>query len=502
MTADLVDLYLRLSVDREGKDALERQEADLRAWAAREGKTVRKVWKDTLSGFKNVKREDFDNAVRAVSAGEVGTLAVWKLDRLSRRGAGQVGLVLDDVEAVGGRLFFLKDSLDSTVPGHRMVILVVSEQARNESINTSLRVKNKIAGDAAKGIPKKGTRPFGWESDGITLRESEAVHIRAAVRFILEEGGTMIKVAHRWNAANIKTDGMTRPRRGRGAEKRMPRPYWTATTVRSVLLRGRNAGLLVHDGEELEHSQIEPIITRAELDSLRARVKAGTPMGARAKSALGGILRCECGAPMHSTVSYSQRKGGPRHVYQHYACSQKLYDKTRRHASIVQSIADHAVGLQVIAAIGLGLVTVDDAPAYGERLSEIADRLTQLNEQEANTEDMLAEGLGNKARHKARLAGIAAEREELNAERDRLEADRVGGNFFRVIERMQEVIQALAWDPDQSPLTDLEEWAVWEVLKAWNEIPGEDQQALIKGRFKVSVAVGGRGADRVSVEPR
>lgn len=115
MTAnDRVDLYLRLSVDREGKDSLERQESDLREWAARSGLTVRRVWRDAgKSGFKKeVVRAEFDGAIRALANGEVGTLAVWKLDRLSRRGAGQVGLVLDQIEDAGGRIFFLQDGLE------------------------------------------------------------------------------------------------------------------------------------------------------------------------------------------------------------------------------------------------------------------------------------------------------------------------------------------------------------------------------------------------------
>ena len=91
-TESLVDLYLRLSVDRDGTDSLERQEADLRAWAAGASLTVRRVWRDAgKSGYKHgVLREGFDAAVAAVTSGEVATLAVWKLDRLSRRGAGQV----------------------------------------------------------------------------------------------------------------------------------------------------------------------------------------------------------------------------------------------------------------------------------------------------------------------------------------------------------------------------------------------------------------------------
>lgn len=52
------DLYLRLSPDREGKTAIDRQEADCRAWAERNGLTVRKVHIDRgRSGYKNVSRK-------------------------------------------------------------------------------------------------------------------------------------------------------------------------------------------------------------------------------------------------------------------------------------------------------------------------------------------------------------------------------------------------------------------------------------------------------------
>ncbi len=80
------DLYLRLSLDGEGKTAIDRQEADCRAWAERNGLTVRKVHIDRgRSGYKNVSRKGFDAAITAATAGVVGVLIVWKLDRLSRK---------------------------------------------------------------------------------------------------------------------------------------------------------------------------------------------------------------------------------------------------------------------------------------------------------------------------------------------------------------------------------------------------------------------------------
>jgi site-specific DNA recombinase len=214
----LVDLYLRLSVDREGKDSLERQEADLRQWVAREGLTVRRVWADRgKSGYKrDVKRPDFEAALAALRAGEAATLAVWKLDRLSRRGAGQIGLVLDDVEHVGGRLLFLQDNIDTAKGGNqRMLIVLLSEQARAESANTSLRVKAKKADSRKRGEYLGGPAPFGYVvGNGSTpgtpndrkLRPDpeEAPLIREIVDRVLA-GETLLAICRDWNAREVPT---------------------------------------------------------------------------------------------------------------------------------------------------------------------------------------------------------------------------------------------------------------------------------------------------------
>ncbi|MFJ7592309.1 recombinase family protein [Streptomyces sp. NPDC097617] len=128
------DLYLRLSLDREGKTAIDRQEADCRAWAERNGLTVRKVHIDRgRSGYKNVSRKGFDAAITAATAGVVGVLIVWKLDRLSRKGIGEVSKALDDIGRVGGRLVSVVDGLDTKNDSARVTIAMLAELARNES---------------------------------------------------------------------------------------------------------------------------------------------------------------------------------------------------------------------------------------------------------------------------------------------------------------------------------------------------------------------------------
>jgi site-specific DNA recombinase len=228
----LVDFYLRLSVDRDGKDSLERQEADLREWARRSELTVRRVWVDSgKSGYKTTtKRSEFDAAVRALRDGEVGTLAAWKLDRLSRRGAGQIGTLLDDIERVGGRLVFLQDSIDTSAGDNRTLVVLVSEQARAESRNTSVRVSSAKQKARRNGQYLGGAIPFGYAiGPDRRLRQepSEAPLAREVADRVLA-GETLLAICRDWNARGVPT------RRGGSAW----RPSTLSAMLRSPVLAG------------------------------------------------------------------------------------------------------------------------------------------------------------------------------------------------------------------------------------------------------------------------
>ncbi|MBO4257012.1 recombinase family protein [Streptomyces griseorubiginosus] len=160
------DLYLRLSVDREGKTAIERQEADCRAWAARHGVTVRQVHVDRgKSGYKDVTRKGFDAATRAVTAGLVATLIVWKLDRLSRKGTAEVGPLLEEFDRVGGRLISVMDGLDSSSPADRLVIASLSEWARAEAETQGERIHHAKQYLRGRGRWIGGQPPYGLRVD-------------------------------------------------------------------------------------------------------------------------------------------------------------------------------------------------------------------------------------------------------------------------------------------------------------------------------------------------
>lgn len=204
----LVDLYLRLSIAADGADSLERQEADGRKWAADNGLTVRRVWRDAgRSGYRDVKRKGFDAALSAVTSGEVRTLWVWKLDRLSRKGSGQVGTLMDELSRTGSRIVFYKDGLDTANDSHRMIIVMVSEQARAESANTSLRVSDRKAKDRAAHKYLGGLPPYGYvvtDDRKWTHNPREFALMREAVERVLA-GDSLWTITNDWNARGLLT---------------------------------------------------------------------------------------------------------------------------------------------------------------------------------------------------------------------------------------------------------------------------------------------------------
>lgn len=453
-------------------------------------------------------REGARACLAAMRAGEFDVLIAVEGERLART-------YLDGLEwiraSTEGSVVWHLDTdgmLNPATPAGEETAVSIFASGRREGRVRNARQKRRYDRERAAGNPLWGTRPFGYENDRVTLRESEACLIREAVKDYLDYERSMLRIAKDLNAANEKTDGMlptvkeraegktVRHRLGRDGVKRPVRGLWTATTVRQMLLRPRNAGLYLHHGEELPKSRITPIITRTEHEKLKARVKSGTPVNERVKTLLGGVLRCECGAPMHGTVSYSQRKGGPRHVYQHYKCSQSLYDKTRRHASIVQRTADELVAAWLWLDLYKG-----DLAAPGQDLTAAFDSVDELLAR--NAEGVAHVGLvlldpSLKSIHlsaRADLQRLDLERDALEAERNTLAARAAEGGALAVF--MDE------WRRDPSGFSSEEERAGWQARfeAVWEAIPLVRKQAMIRARYRPTVAVGGRGASRISPNP-
>lgn len=313
--AKLCDLYLRRSNWQDDKTTLKKHERDLRERAAREGLTVRKVWVEEISAFKpGVIREEFGKAIAAVMAGEIGHLLVWKIDRLSRQGMGQVGNVLDQFEKKGARLIAHIDGLDSSVPQHRGLFAWLAEQARSESFNTSTRTRSTKAEKKLTGAWPGGQPPFGLRArKKRTEHNPKEYEVSRRIADALLANKSAQEIADELNSEGLKT------RRG---------ALWRSSTITQLGHSPAWAGLMpVHErytdktGRERWRATDEPlmgedgkpvrvgagVITVGErariLAGLRSRTSESFAGGRRGKpgaqSLLSGLGKCgRCGGPM------------------------------------------------------------------------------------------------------------------------------------------------------------------------------------------------------------
>ncbi len=155
-------IYARLSLADEKSTSTKRQEKECRDYAAALGLDVVKVYVDEgISGYKDVERPAFDEAIEALFRGEFDTLIVWKLDRLSRRGMGHVGTLLDRLDGSGRRIISKTEGIDTSQGHGRLLVGMLAEMARSESANTSMRLKAQRREAREVGKISSGGPPWG-----------------------------------------------------------------------------------------------------------------------------------------------------------------------------------------------------------------------------------------------------------------------------------------------------------------------------------------------------
>jgi hypothetical protein len=186
-----------------------------------------------------------------------------------------------------------------------LVLRMLGAVAANESASKSRRVRRKLDEVAASGRPHGGSnRPFGYESDCITIRPDEAEVIRQLVARFL--AGDSLRSLATW----LDEQGV--PTVNGGA--------WKSPTVRGMLASGRIAGLRRHRGEIVGPAAWKPIISEFDHNKIVARLAEAASTGRRTPRSylLTGLLRCgKCGNKLFSSRRENTRRyvcmSGPDH---------------------------------------------------------------------------------------------------------------------------------------------------------------------------------------------
>lgn len=225
-----VAIYARISRDRAGAGlGVERQEADCRAVAKRLGWTVAAVYVDNdISAYSGKHRPQYRAMLEAVRAGEVRGVLAWHTDRLHRR-ATELEEFVSVAEAHDLQVQTVTAGpVDLTTASGRMVARMLGTVAQHEVDHARERMKRAKAQMATDGKYRGGLRPYGYESDGVTIREEEAAVLREATQALIA-GRSLAGIARELNERELTTS--------------TGKP-WTYARLRDVVIRPRNAGLL------------------------------------------------------------------------------------------------------------------------------------------------------------------------------------------------------------------------------------------------------------------
>lgn len=126
------------------------QDPEMKRWAAAQDLPL--IWyRDKFTG-KTMDRPGWNKLQKAISAGNVSSVVVWRLDRLGRTAKGLTAL-FDDLTARKINLVSLRDGLDLSTPAGRLMANVLASVAQYE---TEVRAERIHAGIAASKV--NGTR--------------------------------------------------------------------------------------------------------------------------------------------------------------------------------------------------------------------------------------------------------------------------------------------------------------------------------------------------------
>lgn len=293
-------MYARISADREGLETgVERQEQDCRRLADRLGLDVVRVYveNDVSASTRSRKpRPKYEDMLTRARAGEFDAILAYSNSRLTRRPR-EVEDLLELVERYGVRVVTVVSGEDNlaTADG-RMTARIKGNVDTAEAERTAERVARAKLQAVEEGRYRGGRRPFGYEADGVTVRPAEAAVVLSACRGLLA-GRSLAGMAREAAADGVTTTGGV---------------PMDAVSLRRIIRRPRNAGLMEHRGE-IVGSAIWPAIVpedvwRAAVGVLDDPVRRTTTTPQR-RWLGSGLYRCAvCGVGVRGTAAGSGRR--------------------------------------------------------------------------------------------------------------------------------------------------------------------------------------------------
>jgi site-specific DNA recombinase len=352
-------IYARISQDREGAGlGVQRQEEDCRREASRHGYTVESVYVDNdASAYSGRARPEYNRLLEDIAAGHIDAVVVWHTDRLTRSPR-ELETYIDVAHGIPTHTV-KAGMLDLSTATGRMTARITGAVARHESEHKSERQRRKAEELAAKGLPLGGGRPFGYESDGMTIRESEAEELRAMVAKVLA-GDSLASIIRDLNGRGVLTT--------RGGS-------WRYSSLRSLLLRVRNCGRMQHRGVVVGSASWPAIVSESDHDAvaaLLANPARRTSPGPARRHLLSGLAKCGvCGMGMKP--GWVATRGGKKHHL--YVCPSRLPGHPSRGMTRTD---EHVIGRALLVADLVYREPATDLHPWEEERAEIQARQREV----------------------------------------------------------------------------------------------------------------------------
>lgn len=362
-------IYARISSDEDGRGlGVQRQIEDCTAEAARRGWSVAETYVDNdVSATRSKVRPEYERMLSAIRAGRITGLIVWDVDRLTRTPR-ELEDVIDLADRYGLNLANIGGEIDLSTPQGRMTARIKGSVARMETEQMSRRIRRKFDERADAGAPH-GMVAYGYRRVIDTdergrrigsrdeLEPTEAAVIREIARRLLA-GESLRSIGADLNAREILT-----PKGGR----------WSATQLRQVMQRDRNAGLRRHRGEVIGPGAWPPIYDRGTHDRVIALLsdpERKTSKGSTRRHLLTGIARCgRCGTGMTVNVGriVTTKRGGTKRQPAAYLCPG--CNRVKRKESSVDELVNRVIVARLTKPDALAALATGD-PQEVERARE------------------------------------------------------------------------------------------------------------------------------------
>jgi DNA invertase Pin-like site-specific DNA recombinase len=454
-------LYLRISEDRRDGAGVERHEKECRELAKRLGWEVVEVFTDndiSASSFSRKTRTDYQRMVEAIKAGHINGVIAWDSDRMFRQPSEhEPYMKLCQQYGVQNAAVRVGD-IDYETPIGRFNARMHINMAAYESEHKADRIRSAHRQIAENGGWHGGIRPFGYEGDGMTIREEEADEIRRVAEAVIA-GQSLRSLALEMNERGFRTVKGSR---------------WGSTYIRKMLLGPRLAGLRVHKGKILGSAAWKPVLERETWEAVKAiledpsRCTGGSGRRGPIPTTLGtGLYVCGvCGEPRLRLG----RSNARRPVYK---CG-NVETSSQGHVTRVADKLDTYVEGALLGRLS--------RPGVVEAIASVVD----------NDDEDLSALRSEKATIRPRLNGYAA-----RCLADEIDDEQLAILSKGLLQRESEITAILTAAQMQSPLDVL--IGVENIERAWDELLTMGQKrAILAEVFTVTVLPtkgGGRAPD-------